>query len=79
MAIEIRKLKSGKSRYIVRVTDGTGKHFSCKSFPNRRDALSYEAKLKEQRFKGETVEASPKSSLPCLFRWWLELQKAENL
>jgi integrase len=46
MAIEKRRLKSGKFAYVVRVRRKDRAFFPTKSFQNKSDALEYEAKLR---------------------------------
>ena len=38
MAINVRKTKLGKPRYVVRVSDEAGAYYPCKSFNTMRDA-----------------------------------------
>ena len=45
MAINIRKNKNGKIKYVVRVRDINGRYFSAKSFDRKSEAQIYEREL----------------------------------
>ena len=49
MAITLRRLKSGKPRYLVRVRDELGNYYPSKIFKTIRDAEQYERKLKDRK------------------------------
>ena len=77
MAINVRKTKLGKPRYVVRVSDEAGAYYPCKSFNTMRDAEEYEHKLKASKYKKEQAISSLKRNLEVrvYFDEWLESRK----
>jgi len=62
MAINCRKTKGGKNKYVVRVRDANGKYFPSKSFDRKPEATYYEQDL---RSRVRNSELALDNSIKC--------------
>ena len=77
MSITVRKLKSGKPRYVVRIRDDFGRYYPSKSFDTRREADFYERRLKERKDRKDSALSSFKRKILIkdYFEEWLEYRE----
>ena len=77
MAIETRRIKPNRIRYLVRVRDQIGNYFPCKTFDRKIDAEQYERQLKLRKDGGTYAQTDVKKPIPTAeyFVEWLECQR----
>ena len=74
MAISVRKLKTGKPHYYVRVRDEIGSNFVSRTFEKKSDAQKYEREIILKRDQGLRVKDDSKKQITVndYFVLWLE-------